>query len=48
MEKATEYKNLGNEAFKNQKYEESIESKTESKANGKDTNFMQASVQRTS
>ena len=25
MEKAAEYKNLGNDAFKNQKYEESIE-----------------------
>lgn len=25
MEKANEYKNLGNEAFKNKKYEESIE-----------------------
>ena len=25
MEKATEYKNLGNEAFKNKEYEKSIE-----------------------
>ena len=34
--------------YGNTEYEESIESKTESNANGKDTNFMQTSVQRTS